>query len=54
MISNENGREVEFMSNQQFQEFLQENKKKVDLAMKEFDKHSKEFDKKIDKLLSLL
>lgn len=35
-----------------FKKFLSENKKKVDQAMTEFERHSKAFDEKMKKILS--
>lgn len=42
------------MSKEEFEEFLINNKKKVDEAVKEFEKHSKSFDKKVSEILSAL
>ena len=42
------------MSEKDFSEFLIKSKKKVDQAMKEFEKHSKDFDKKVSEILSAL
>lgn len=38
----------------EYKEFLIENKKQVDMAMNEFEKHSKLFDEKVKKILLML
>ncbi|HLC88501.1 MAG TPA: hypothetical protein VJG49_00540 [Candidatus Nanoarchaeia archaeon] len=40
------------MSKKEFIDFLMRNKKEADRAMKEFEKHSREFDKQVSKILS--
>ncbi len=40
------------MSKKEFMEFLMKNKKEAEQAMKEFEKHSREFDKQVSKILS--
>lgn len=40
------------MKDKEFKEFLIQNKQAVDQAMKEFEFHSKEFDKKVAKILA--
>ena len=38
------------MSDEEFDVFLKKNKEEVDRAAKEFEKHSREFDKKLRKI----
>lgn len=40
------------MNEKELQKLLKENKRKFDKAMKEFDYHSLEFDKKMSRILS--
>ena len=42
------------MSEKEFRKFLLVQQKKIQEASKEFDHHSKEFDKRIDRLLANL
>ncbi len=42
------------MIDKDFKKFLIENRKKVDLAMEQFEEHSKAFDEKMKKILSHL
>tara|TARA_Y100000310_G_scaffold332023_2_gene406757 strand:- start:623 stop:751 length:129 start_codon:yes stop_codon:yes gene_type:complete len=42
------------MTSDEFERILQKNKKQIETAMKEFEKHSESFNKKIKKIFSVL
>ena len=42
------------MTKEELSRILKENKNEVDRAMKDFEEHSKNFDKKIKKIFSIL